>query len=113
MAAVSGAPPSGKTLALKKSPGRFPGLIHTHRVDNEVGRKIGRMQLVSKSAQELITLSESENRIVNARYSKGVAAELFTDCDDYAETHDDVNDRAAITHEYWGETWRVHLIEYV
>jgi hypothetical protein len=63
------------------------------------------------SALEAMQLSEREDRVVHLRYSNVLAADLFADCDDTAESGSVV--------EYWGDShdadgektgeWRVHL----
>ena len=70
-------------------------------------------QIISnKSPAELISLSESEDRTVVAM-SGSIDAQLHDDCD--GETHytEEINGRMAEIHEYWGETWRVHTVQYL
>jgi hypothetical protein len=70
-------------------------------------------QIISnKSAAELISLSESEDRVVTAM-SGSIDGQLHEDCD--GETHytREIHARMAEIHEYWGETWRVHTVQYL
>lgn len=70
-------------------------------------------QIISnKSAAELISLSESEDRVVLAQ-SSSVDAQLHEDCDGDTEYDSEVNARMAHVHEYWGATWRVHTVQYL
>lgn len=67
----------------------------------------------NKSAAELIILSESEDRIVTALSSGAVDGQLHDDADGEAEYSSEINGREARVHEYWGETWRVHTVQYL
>lgn len=68
--------------------------------------------ITNKSASELISLSEQEDRIVIA-LSSSADAQLHEDCDGDAEYDSEINTRPAHVHEYWGETWRVHTVRYL
>jgi hypothetical protein len=70
-------------------------------------------QIISnKSAAELISLSESEDRVVMA-LSSSIDADLHDDCEGDVEFDGQINARSAHIHEYWGETWRVHTVRYL
>jgi hypothetical protein len=70
-------------------------------------------QIISnKSAQELISLSESEDRVVLA-LSSSIDSDLYDDCDGDVSQNTEINGRTAEIHEYWGETWRVHTVRYL
>lgn len=55
------------------------------------------------SALQAMELSEREDRVVNLRYSFGLAKGLFDDCDT------ENADREAGTVDYTGERWHVRL----
>lgn len=70
-------------------------------------------QLATGSAAHLIDLSEREDRIVYTESSVGVDAQLHDDCDGEAHSTGEINGRMAEIHEYWGDTWRVHTVQYL
>ena len=69
-------------------------------------------QIISnKSPAELISLSESEDRTVFAA-AGSIDGQLREDCDGETEYSGEVNGRTAHVHEYWGEAWRVHTVDF-
>lgn len=55
-----------------------------------------------RTADDAITISQTEDRIVTLAYDAALALDLLAECVDHTETPD--------VHEYWGEDWRVHML---